>query len=209
MSSTLSEIVAELVTAYPKLDGVQFDYIRYPDVAPAYGHTIENLERFYKATGKTLPDEQDADWRKWKREQVTSLVRRLKDTARAIRPGIQVSTTGLMPYIRAREESFQDWREWVETGLVDFVTLMCYSDDVKQFEKYLKDAEKQLPGLRKVNIAVAAYKLVRAPEIYEVEWDVCEASSARSCVALDYGSLLQFPAKNGTTAPGPFRGKVT
>jgi uncharacterized lipoprotein YddW (UPF0748 family) len=119
-------------------------------------------------------------------------VRKLKGTARAIHPGIQVSTTGLMPYVRAREEAFQDWREWVRTGLVDFVTLMCYSDDVKQFEKYLKDAQTQLPGLDKVNLAVAAYKLVKAPAVYRREWDLCEASPARSCAALDYESLLQM-----------------
>ena len=202
VSWTLARIVSELVSAYPELDGLQFDYIRYPDVAPAYGHTKENLGRFRKATGKTDPDEKDVDWRKWKRDQVTALVHKLKNTARAIHPGIQVSTTGLMPYVRAREEAFQDWREWVDTGLADFVTLMCYSDDVKQFEKYLKDAESQLPGLEKVNFAVGAYKLVKAPEVYEQEWEICEASSTRSCVALDYGSLLQFPAKSGGSVRG-------
>ena len=97
-----------------------------------------------------------------------------------------------MPYVRAREEAFQDWREWVDSGLIDFVTLMGYTDDMKQFEKYLKDAETQLPGLKRVNFAIAAYKLIELPEIFDREWDLCEASSIRSCVALDYGSLLQF-----------------
>ena len=192
VSRMLSDIISEVVTAYPALDGVQFDYIRYPDVAPAYGHTETNLEGFRQATGKSFPDEQDPDWRKWKRDRVTELVKKLRDTARAIHPGIQVSTTGLMPYARAREEAFQDWKEWADSGLVDFVTLMGYTDDMKQFEKYLKDAETQLPGLAKVNFAVAAYKLVKAPEMYSRQWDLCEASSSRSCVALDYESLLQF-----------------
>ena len=188
----LSDIVGELVTAYPALDGIQFDYIRYPDVMPSYGHTESNLEAFRQATGKSFPDEQDPDWRKWKRDRVTALVKKLRDTARALHPGIQVSTTGLMPYVRAREEAFQDWKEWASTGLVDFVTLMGYTDDMKQFEKYLKDAQTQLPGLEKANVAVAAYKLTERPELYGREWDLCEASSPRSCVALDYASLLQF-----------------
>ena len=192
VAEALSAIVAEAVAAYPGLDGVQFDYIRYPDVHPAYGHTEQNLERFRQATGKTFPDEKDPDWRKWKRDNVTSLVRALRDAARAVRPDIQVSTTGLMPYVRAREEAFQDWREWASSGLVDFVTLMGYTDDMTQFEKYLKDAQTQLPGMQKANFAVGAYKMVKKPELYEREWELCEASSTRSCVVLDYDSLLQF-----------------
>lgn len=190
VADELAAIVEELLAAYPALDGVQFDYIRYPDVKPAYGHTEINLSR-YKRSGGTDPDEKNPIWRKWKRTQVTSLVWRLRQAARAARPHIQVSTTGLMSYERAREEAFQDWKEWVDNGLVDFVTLMAYTEDDDQFARYLKDAERRLPEHpSKVNVAVGAYKLKRKPAQYKKQWDLCEDRSFRSCVALDYESLL-------------------
>jgi uncharacterized lipoprotein YddW (UPF0748 family) len=185
VSGTLSRILGELVTAYPELDGVQFDYIRYPDVQPAYGHTRVNLERYRKTTGATSTDELDPRWRKWKRDQVTALVRKLRAKALSLHPGLQVSTTGLMPYVRAREEAFQDWKEWVNTGLADFVTLMCYSRDNEQFEKYLSDAKRQLPGLQKVNVAVGAYKLADLPAVFAHQWDRCRMIGSHTCVELD------------------------
>lgn len=184
VSQALSDILTELITAYPKLDGIQLDYIRYPDVKPSYGHTELNLARYRKAGGKSS-DEQDPTWRKWKRDQVTALARRLRDKARSVRPGIQFSTTGLMPYPRAREEAFQDWKEWTDTGLADFVTLMAYTDDMKQFQRYIVDAKNRLPGLAKTNIAVGAYKLKDRPEDFARQWALCEASGARSCVKLE------------------------
>ncbi len=192
VAEELSAIVEELVRAYPALDGVQFDYIRYPDVKPAYGHTERNLAR-YKKSGGRKTDEKDPAWRKWKRTQVTSLVWLLRQSARSVRKDIPVSVTGLMTYERAREEAFQDWKEWVEKGLVDFVTLMAYTDDAAQFDRYLQDARYRLPeDASKVNIAIGAYKLKKKPELYRRQWDVCEAQNLRSCVALDYESLLQF-----------------
>ncbi len=189
----LSTVVEEILSAYPELDGIQFDYIRYPDMHPAYGHTKINTDRFKKATGAKTIEEQSQAWKSWKRKQVTYLLKTLVEKARSMRPGIQVSTTGLMPYIRANEEAFQDWRSWVKSGLVDFVTLMCYTRDDAQFQRYLKDGQYRIGDLKKVNIAMGAYKLVDSPEIFLHQYKICEESQNRSCLALHYGSLLENP----------------
>ncbi len=187
----LSTVVEEIIRAYPDLDGVQFDYIRYPDMHPAYGYTKMNVERFKKTTGlKTIKEESQA-WKRWKRDQVTGLLKHLVKKTRAIRPDIQISTTGLTPYSRAYLEAFQDWRSWLKTGLVDFVTLMCYSTDTAQFKRYISDAKTKIGDLKKINIAVGAYKLLDSPEIFEQQFEICEESGARSCVVLHYGSLLE------------------
>jgi uncharacterized lipoprotein YddW (UPF0748 family) len=189
VGGTLTNIVEELVSRYPLLDGVQFDYIRYPDENPAYGYSTVNLERYRAATRRDPAGEQDPLWRHWKREQVTALVRRLKNKARSVSPQIEVSVTGLMPYSRAREEAFQDWKAWVDSGLVDFVTLMAYAKDTPQFERYIKDAQTHLPGLEKVVLAVGAYQLQDEPKEFSDQWSRCEASAGAACAALDYGSL--------------------
>jgi uncharacterized lipoprotein YddW (UPF0748 family) len=185
VSGYLAGVVGKIAEDYPDLDGIQLDYIRYPDVKPAYGHTATNLARFKRATGKSRPIESDPEWRKWKRGQVTALVKKLRETALAANPSLIFSTTGLMTYTRAREESFQDWKEWVETGLADFVTLMAYTDDAKEYEKFIADAKRRLPGLEKVNLAIAGYKLKGRPLDVQKQWELCQASGVKACVMLD------------------------
>ncbi len=185
----LSNIVAEIVQTYPNLDGMQFDYIRYPDMHPAYGYTKINMERFKQATGRRTIKENSPEWKRWKYEQVTGLLRALTKKIHTIQPDVQISTTGLMPYSRASLEAFQDWKFWLEKGLVDFVTLMCYAKNVPDFEKYIENAKIKTGDLKKVNIAVGAYALSRSPEIFQDQFKICEDSDPRSCVVLHYGSL--------------------
>ena len=191
---TLSTVVGEVLRAYPELDGIQFDYIRYPDKNPDYGYTRMNMERFKKMTGRQIIDAESPAWKDWKRAQVTDLLRTLVKKTRRLRPNLEISTTGLMPYYRANLEAYQDWRYWIDRGIVDFVTLMCYAPDVREFEKYLADAKNKMGDLSKINIAVGAYRLLAEPEIFEKQWDLCEDSGARACVVLHYGSLVQNPA---------------
>lgn len=189
----LSVLVGEILTAYPDLDGIQFDYIRYPDMHPAYGYTKMNMERYKKATGRRTIEEQNESWKKWKRDQVTGLLERLVKKARAVRPNIQVSATGCMPYVRAYYEAFQDWPSWLKAGLVDFVTVMSYPPDILEFKKYLLEAKDKSLDFKKINVGIGAYKLLKSPGIFERQWELCEESKARACVVLHYGSLLENP----------------
>jgi len=191
---TLLEIVGEIAHAYPEMDGLQFDYVRYPDWKPAYGRTEANEFRFRQATGVQTIDEQDPLWREWKRDQVTSLVRVLRAHALEINPRLRVSTTGLVPYSRAREEAFQDWALWVEEGLADFVTLMAYNISTPRFEEMIRDAERRIGSLSKVHVAVGAYTALKNPAVFEEQFRLAERSGARAPVVFHYGSLLENPA---------------
>ncbi|MFA5363446.1 MAG: family 10 glycosylhydrolase [Candidatus Omnitrophota bacterium] len=188
----LSILVGELVRAYPELDGIQFDYIRYPDKEPHYGYTRNNLERFKKATGLPVIDEESPVWKEWRRAQVTELLVLLVKTARALRPGIQVSATGCMPYARAYHEAYQDWPSWVSLGIVDFVTLMNYSSDPKQFKRWLVVVKEKVPGFSKIKTGVGAYKFVRAQKIFDRELR-CVEKLGMTGALFHYGSLLENP----------------
>lgn len=189
----LGQLVEDVARHYPQLDGIQYDYIRYPDTRPSYGHTAENLARYRAYSGKSPRGESDPEWREWKRQQVTSLVRDLTKRAQAVRPGLKVSTTGLMPYSRALLESYQDWKDWIESGLVDHVTLMCYGSEPGQFEYYLEDAKRRLGSLDKAHIAVGAYSALERPEIFARQWAQAESSGAGASAVLHYANLLEKP----------------
>jgi uncharacterized lipoprotein YddW (UPF0748 family) len=187
----LTYLVEEITAHYRQLDGIQFDYIRYPDWQPNYGYTNRNVARFKRAYGAYFPSEESHEWRQWKRDQVTTLLKQLTKKAKSIHPGILVSTTGLVPYSRASQEAFQDWLLWVRSGDIDFLTLMAYSQSNTEFDKYLKDAKKQFGVLDKVSIAVGAYMFRSSPKDFEKQWKACEESGSRACVVFHYESILE------------------
>ena len=189
----LATAVEELVRAYPELDGIQFDYIRYPDVHPVYGYAPMNVDRFKKASGLQRFNNDSPRWQQWKRSQVTDLLKELIQKARAIHPGIQVSTTGLMPFTRAYYEGFQDWKSWLSDNLVDFVTLMCYYDSTKDFELAITSVKKIVPDLTRVNLAAGPYKFLHSPEIFDEQFPIAERAGFRDVALLHYGSFLENP----------------
>ena len=190
----LVTLVSEVVRTYPELDGIQFDYIRYPDSHPRYGYTPINMERFKKTTGLKKIREGSRAWSDWKRTQVTELLRLLIQSVRSVRPGIRVSATGCMSYVRALQEAFQDWPSWVNSGLVDFVTVMNYSADPAEYENWTEVAKAKVMDPRKLYLGAPAYKLVKTPEIFRKEWQSCEKSGAALCAVFHYGSLLENSA---------------
>jgi uncharacterized lipoprotein YddW (UPF0748 family) len=197
----LSTMVEELLSAYPQLDGIQFDYIRYPDTNPHYGYSAMNALRYKEATKtKTIIDTSVA-WHQWKRDQVTALLEKLVRKARKLRPDIEVSTTGCSSYIRAYEEAFQDWPSWVNKGLVDFVTVMTYPDNPAQFDRYIKDAFIRVNDPGKINITVGAYKLTKDPAMFKKQWDLCETMNNGRCVLFHYGNILEVPVLKDALLP--------
>ena len=189
----LITMVEEVVRAYPHLNGVQFDYIRYPDSHPRYGYTPVNMDRFKNSTGLKKIKEGSRAWNDWKRAQVTELLKLLVQKARAIRPEIQVSATGCMSYVRALYEAFQDWPSWANSGLVDFVTVMNYSPDPAEYERWNEVAKAKVSDRTRLYLGIGAYKLVRSPEIFEKEFRSCEESGSGLCAVFHYGSLLENP----------------
>ena len=187
----LAAVVEEVVRGYPGLDGLLFDYVRYCDKNPDYGYSETNVERFKKATRHPAAGKDDIAWKNWKRRQVTELLKTLRQRARRSERGIPISVTGLMPFARAYHEGFQDWRHWQEKGLVDGVIAMCYTLEEDRFGRFLKDAKEKAWDWPRVSVGVGAYALLDKPEVFTRQWEACEASGARSCVALHYGSLLE------------------
>ncbi len=187
----LSGMVREILLAYPDLDGIQFDYIRYPDSQPDYGYTEMNMERFMDATGHESVDGKSPEWLDWKRKQVNEFLETLVSQARSVRPYIKVSATACAPYCRAYLEAFQDWPLWLNSGLVDFVTLMSYSSDPKDFKKEVSEAKQRAEDFDKVKIGIGAYKFINSPGVFARELELCRESGARSCAIFHYGSLLE------------------
>lgn len=138
----IASMYLSIVTNYD-IDGINFDYVRYPDYnpapnVPAWGYNPVAVARFQAVSGRRdVPEPTDPQWMDWRREQVTNLVRRVYLETARIRPHIRVSadtiTYGSAPAsetawieTRAYREVLQDWRAWMQEGILDLNIPMNY-----------------------------------------------------------------------------------
>jgi uncharacterized lipoprotein YddW (UPF0748 family) len=129
--------VAAAAKRYP-VDGVFLDAVRFPGVDFDYSrHAMETFRAETRAQispeerarldeveaidpfgyAEELPDR----WRAFRQARLTNLVSRLRKALAGVSPTLVVSAgVGVDPNT-ALAESFQDWANWMETGLVDGV----------------------------------------------------------------------------------------
>lgn len=123
------------------VDGIHLDQVRYFEGDPLrWGYNPTSVARFDQQFGRdpaSQPAPDDPDWVAWRRDQVTALVRRIYLEAKAIKPNIAVTAAVVAwgagprsPDDWQRQAPFaavlQDWRSWLQTGIVDYVLPMDY-----------------------------------------------------------------------------------
>lgn len=202
----LLQVILELVDRYPTLDGLHFDYIRYPYALPMipgsrhlsagldFGYGGETLRRFGAETGldprRVKEDAAVAEaWDHWRREQLTKFLRRLRTGVRKRNPRIVLSAALLSWVDRAYLIAFQDWRRWMEEGLLDVGIIMNYTRDGRLFG-YLSRQAMAFRGRGKIYVGLGAY-LFERPEVLLQQIEDAKRVEADGVVLFSYDNLLQ------------------
>ena len=129
----------EIVRNYA-VDGVHFDYIRYPGNESCFCDGCR--ARFEAALGHPVaawpsdtrkPGEVRDRWLDFRRSNINAVVRRVSEEARKIRPGIQISAAVFRNWPTDRDGVGQDWKLWCENGWLDFACPMDYIDSNSLF----------------------------------------------------------------------------
>ncbi|MGD8237785.1 MAG: family 10 glycosylhydrolase [Armatimonadota bacterium] len=152
----------ELATEYD-VDGVQLDYIRYPSSGSCFCGTCRTA--FEQSLGRPAPDwptavatgELRVPFLEWRCEQITSLVRELSDKVRAARPGVYVSASVFYDWERHRFRYGQDWKRWVEEGLVGFVCPMDYTRSTSVFAQRVRSQVRWVDGAAPLYVGIGPY----------------------------------------------------
>jgi len=123
----LANIVREITTRYD-IDGIHFDYIRYPENARRFPDK-DTFRKYGK--GKEL--------KQWRRDNITSIARRLYTEVKQLKPWVKVSSSPVGKYRdtnrypslgwNAYETVYQDAQGWLEEGIHDALFPMMYFKD--------------------------------------------------------------------------------
>jgi uncharacterized lipoprotein YddW (UPF0748 family) len=163
----------DLVESY-ELDGLHFDYIRYPNadfdysrgaldrfrewVAPRIPSARRSeLERAFRSDPLAYVDELPDPWSEFRRIQITELVERIYFGVKKRRPDLTVSAAVFPNPDDAYQARFQDWRGWLEAGILDAVAPMAYTPENDIFEGQIQDAI-EAAGRSRVWAGVGAYQ---------------------------------------------------
>ena len=138
------DAMVEVATKYD-VDGIHFDYIRYPGPDSCFCPGCR--KRFEASLGepvKNWPGDTRSDellrrkWLDFRRENITKVVAAVSQAARKARPAIQISAAVFSNWALDRDGVGQDWKLWCEKGYLDFVCPMDYTPENSQFENMVK-----------------------------------------------------------------------
>jgi uncharacterized lipoprotein YddW (UPF0748 family) len=109
---------------------------------------------------------------------------------RSINPRVIVSAAVVPDFAAAVDARMQDWRTWLEQGLIDVLCPMAYAQDVELFGRQIRTA-LDFAGDRPVWAGVAAYRLSPTATLQHI--DLARRSQAAGVVLFSYDALISPP----------------
>jgi uncharacterized lipoprotein YddW (UPF0748 family) len=156
------------------VDGLHFDYVRYPN--PQFDYSRTALERFRVELEKTMGDNErkliarvaasdplvyattfPERFAQFQRDQVTDMVERIYHGVKARKPQALVSAAVFANDEDAYQRRFQDWKLWLRRELLDVVCPMAYTPDTETFRQQIAVAVGNASG-RQVWAGIGAYR---------------------------------------------------
>ena len=207
----LAEVCEELVRNYD-VDGLHYDYIRYPreitEVKEAFrtrarklgnwSYDPVSMQRFAEETGVARPDDDPQQWFQWRADQVTETVKTIAERVRPLRGGgaetrklIISAAVGADPQ-DSKLGKGQDYLTWMERGTVDGVFLMGYTDDLEKFTKQCSGVLAKRP---KQGFVAAGIGTRYDPGIVLAEVAITRKLGLDGFAGFSYGPL--FRGQNG------------
>lgn len=196
-------VVRDISRRYP-LDGVHFDYARYP--TERFDYSRAAIREFRATIRPALPEARrqalDAeqavdlfaypdglpeDWRRFRIARMTALMTRLRAAVRTERPQAIVSVAAVPDQRDALSRKFQDWGAWLNEGLVDALCPMAYTQEPGRFAELIAGA-RQAAGDRPVWAGIGAYRLSPAQTIENIR--TARKLGAAGVILFSYDSLI-------------------
>lgn len=186
------------------VDGVHFDYVRLP--SPDFDYSPTALLRFRAEIEPTLSDTERSlfsalvatrpllyvetfpeEWDRFRRAQITEIVERIYTGVKARKPDVLVSAAVFGNDEDALRRRFQEWKLWLERGLLDVVCPMAYTVDVEVWKRQIAIARGFAFG-RDVWAGIGAFR--QSPENTIEKIELARRMGVEGFVLFSYGSLV-------------------
>ena len=200
--------VVEELTARYAIDGLHFDYIRYPNDEFDYSAAAlaefraahaprvsaaerQQLDRAATSRPGAWADAAPDAWADFRRDRLTSLLSRAVAAARAARPGLIVSAAVVPSPVEARDHRLQDWPAWARSELLDVLCPMAYAQTSADFTAQVK-AAAGAAAATPIWAGIGAYRLPAARTAEHVR--SARRSGASGILLFSYDSLIDTGA---------------
>ena len=168
------------------VDGLHFDYVRL--ASPDFDYSRTSLEKFWTWLKPNIADSErrrlakslkenplaatDAHpdrFAEFQRAQITLLVQRIYREVKRRRPQMLVSAAVFANDENAYTRRFQDWRRWLQMGILDVACPMAYSTDTAVFQKQIEVATNTAHSAgRRVWAGIGAYRIPAGSTIEKI-----------------------------------------
>lgn len=170
------KIWMDVLKHYP-VDGLHFDYVRF--ASPDFDYSRTSLSQFEKWLKPQLTNDErrelktslkqdplaaaekfPAKFADFQRAQVTALVERIYRAVKKRDSNVLVSAAVFANDENAYTRRFQDWRRWLQMGILDVACPMAYSTDTAVFQKQIEIAAMTAHAAkRRVWAGIGAYRI--------------------------------------------------
>src|SRR5829696_5159830 len=197
----LYKIWMDVLKHYP-VDGLHFDYVRF--ASPDFDYSRTSLEKFRKWLEPQLnADEQQqlkqalkmnplaapemfaAKFADFQRAQVTMLVERIYRAVKKRKPDALVSAAVFANDENAYTRRFQDWRRWLQMGILDVACPMANSTDTAVFQKQIEVAATTAHAAKRhVWAGIGAYRIPSESAVEKI--NVARTLNAEGFILFSY-----------------------
>ncbi len=144
VSHHLLRVIEEIVVRYP-VKGIHLDYARYPN--EHYDFSPMAQSGFWSDVQLDPPEPEDTDvlrttWNRWRSEQVTRFVRKVRQLVDRLRRGTQLSAAVKPDLLLAYQRYGQDWVHWTNRRYLDFVVPMFYTGTTQSIRSKMQVIRK-------------------------------------------------------------------
>jgi uncharacterized lipoprotein YddW (UPF0748 family) len=199
----VNAVVRDLVSRYP-VDGIHFDYARYPSehfdysrralqefrtairptLSPAARHAIEKREL---SDPLAYPEALADEWKAFRLTRMTEVIAKLRTTIKSIRPATTITVAVAPDIEEARDHRLQDWSAWLHANLIDGVCPMAYTPEPARFAEQIA-AARGAAGKSRLWAGIGAYRIPAAQTIENIE--TARRLGADGIVLFSYDSLI-------------------
>ena len=191
----------DVLKRYP-VDGLHFDYVRF--ASPDFDYSRTSLTAFEKWLKPQVTESERRELKQalkqnplaaaetfaakfadFQRAQVTALVERIYRAVKKRRPEVLVSAAVFANDENAYTRRFQDWRRWLQMGILDVACPMAYTPDTAVFRKQIEVATSTAHGAnRRVWAGIGAYRIPSDSAVEKI--NVARALNTQGFILFSY-----------------------